>query len=163
MQSRDAAAYRAVPAESTMILVHMVMNGGKCKTTCNRHWVMAKAGRQGMARQNKAVVAKRAGGEADRHRPCSKTAGRRSDRHRPCSKNSQQMKWPAEALQQNSQQMKLPAPCLVQWRLVEGVRWCWPLGRRARTSPTVSFPTYRLCLSLSIPTPLICKNQFSPN
>ena len=72
MQSRDAAAYRAVPAESTMILVHMVMNGGKCKTKCNRHWVMAKAGRQGMARQNKAVVAKRAGGEADRHRPWSK-------------------------------------------------------------------------------------------
>ena len=24
-------------------------------------------------------------------------------------------------------------------------------------------PTYRLCLSLYIPTPLICKTQFSPN
>ena len=24
-------------------------------------------------------------------------------------------------------------------------------------------PTYRICLSLSIPTPLICKTQFSPN
>ena len=42
-------------------------------------------------------------------------------------------------------------------RLVEGVRWCWPLGRRARIYPTVSLPTYRLCLSLSIPTPLICQ------
>ena len=32
MQSRDAAAYRAVPAARAMILAHMVMNGGKCKT-----------------------------------------------------------------------------------------------------------------------------------
>ena len=29
--------------------------------------------------------------------------------------------------------------------------------------PTCLPPTYRLCLSLSIPTPLICKTQFSPN
>ena len=39
----------------------------------SRHGVKAKAGRQGMARQDKAVVAKQAGAEADRHRPCSKT------------------------------------------------------------------------------------------
>ena len=30
VQSHDAAAYRAVPAERAMILAHMVMNGGKC-------------------------------------------------------------------------------------------------------------------------------------
>ncbi len=29
--------------------------------------------------------------------------------------------------------------------------------------PSYFPPTYRLCLSLSIPTPLICKTQFSPN
>ncbi len=29
--------------------------------------------------------------------------------------------------------------------------------------PTCLPPTYRLCLSLSIPTPLICRTQFSPN
>ena len=89
MQSRDAAAYRAVPAARAMILAHMAMNGGKCKKG-SRHGAKAKAGRQGLARQdktrqNKAVVAKRAGGEADRHRPCSK--------------HSRQMKWPAQALQ----------------------------------------------------------------
>ena len=59
VQSRDAAAYRAVPAARAMILAHMVMNGGKCKTRASRHGVKAKAGRQGMARQDKAVVAKR--------------------------------------------------------------------------------------------------------
>ena len=75
VQSRDAAAYRAVPAARAMILAHMAMNGGKCNKG-SRHGVMAKAGRQGLARQDKAVVAKRAGGEADRHRPCRKTAGR---------------------------------------------------------------------------------------
>ena len=110
-----------------------------------------------MARQDKAIVAKQAGGEADRHRPCSK---------RPAEKvagtglvaNSRQMIRPAQALQKNTAgRRSWPASCLVQWRLVEGVRWCWPLGRRARTYPTVSLPTYRLCLSLSIPTPLICK------
>ena len=75
VQARVAAAYRAVPAACTMILVHMVMNRGQKLGKCNkgsRHGVMAKVGRQGMAGKNKAVVAKRAGGEADRHRPCSK-------------------------------------------------------------------------------------------
>ena len=66
---------------------------GQMQRGASRHGVKAKAGRQGMARQDKAVVAKWAGGEADRHRPCSKTASRRSGRHRPCSKNSRQMKW----------------------------------------------------------------------
>ena len=38
------------------------------------------------------------------------------------------------------------------------------LRRRAQTYLTVCLPpTYRLCLSLSLPTPLICKTQFSPN
>ena len=60
VQSRDAAAYRAVPSARAMILAHMAMNGGKCNRG-SRHVVMAKAGRQGMARQDKAVVAKRAG------------------------------------------------------------------------------------------------------
>ena len=31
VQSRVAAAYRAVPAARATILAHMVMNGGKCK------------------------------------------------------------------------------------------------------------------------------------
>ena len=30
VQSRVAAAYRAVPAERAIILAHMVMDGGKC-------------------------------------------------------------------------------------------------------------------------------------
>ena len=44
VQSRVAAAYRAVPAACAMILAHMVMNRG------SRHGVMAKASRHGMAR-----------------------------------------------------------------------------------------------------------------
>ena len=71
---------------------------------------MAKAGRQDVARQDKAVCSKK--------RPLVKltgtglvvnTAGRCSGWHKPCSKNSRQMKWPAQALQQNSQQMIRPA------------------------------------------------------
>ena len=78
VQSRDAAAYRAVPAERAMILAHMVMNGNGANVTgaAGMGSRQRQAGRQGMARQDKAIVAKRAGGEADRHRPCSKTAGR---------------------------------------------------------------------------------------
>ena len=54
-------------------------------------------------------------------------------------------------------------PLAVQCRLVEGVRWCWPLRRPAQTYSTCLPPTYRLCLSPSQPTPLIYKTQFSPN
>ena len=74
MQSRVAAAYTAVPAACAMILVHMAMNKWGKGNRGSRHGVMAKASRQGMGRQNKAVVEKRAGGEADRHRPCSKNS-----------------------------------------------------------------------------------------
>ena len=55
---------------------------------------------------------------------------------------------PVQALQQNnSQQTKLAglSPRSAGW---------W----RECLSPTCLPPTYRLCLSLSIPTPLICKN-----
>ena len=83
VQSRVAAAYRAVPAACATILAHMVMNGAN-EQQGQQAWGYGK----GMAWQNKAVVTKRAGGEAGRHRPCSKTAGRRSDRHRPCSKTA---------------------------------------------------------------------------
>ena len=49
-------------------------------------------------------------------------------------------------------------PLTMQCSLVEGVRWCWPLKRWAQTYLTCLPPTFRLCLSLSIPTPLICTN-----
>ena len=54
-------------------------------------------------------------------------------------------------------------PHAVQCRLMGGVQWCWYSGRRARTYLPCLYPTYRLCLSLYLPTPLICKTQFSPN
>ena len=48
-------------------------------------------------------------------------------------------------------------PLAMQCRLMEGVRWCWPLRRWAQTYIIVCLtPTYRLCLSPSLPTPLIC-------
>ena len=70
--------------------------------------------------------------------------------------------WPAS--QQNNSQLTKLAGLSVQCRLMEGVRWCWPLRRRAQTYLTVRLPpTYRLCLSPYLPTPSICKTQFSPN
>ena len=82
---------------------------------------------------------------------------------------------PAQALKQQQPAVGRPRskttaaddvgrPLAVQCRLVEGVQWCWPLRRRAQTYlPTCLPPTYRLWLSLSLPTPLIYKTQFSPN
>ena len=58
VQSRVAAAYSTVPAARAMILAHMAMNRMGQMQQGSRHGVMAKAGRQGMTRQNKAVVAK---------------------------------------------------------------------------------------------------------
>ena len=49
VQSRVAAAYRAVPAARAMILAQMVMDGGKSNRG-SRHGVMAKVGRQGKTR-----------------------------------------------------------------------------------------------------------------
>jgi len=46
-------------------------------------------------------------------------------------------------------------PHAVQCRLMGGVQWCWYSGRRARTYLPCLYPTYRLCLSLYLPTPLI--------
>ena len=70
--------------------------------------------------------------------------------------------WPTS--QQTTAADDVGRPLAVQCSLVEGVRWCWPLRRRAQTYLIVCLhPTNRLCLSLSLPTPLICKNQFSPN
>ena len=54
-------------------------------------------------------------------------------------------------------------PLAVRCRLVEGVQWCWPLRRRAQTYPTCLPPTYRLCPSPYLPTPLIFQTQFRPN
>ena len=88
-------------------------------------------------------------------------------------KHSRQTMRPAQALKQNnSQQMAGLA--------ANNSRRCWPASRRAvqvdggstvvlatqeagSDLPTCLPPTYRLCLSLYIPTPLICKTQFSPN
>ena len=39
-----------------------------------------------------------------------------------------------------------------------GVQRCWHSGRRVQTYLNCPYPTYRLCLSLSLPTPLICTN-----
>ena len=81
-------------------------------------------------------------------------------------KHSRQMICPAQASMKQQPAVGRPRskttaaddvgrPLAVQCRLVEGVRWCWPLGRRAQTYSTCLPPTYRLCLSLSLPTPLI--------
>ena len=50
MQSRDAAAYRAVPAERATILAHMVMNRMGQMQQGSRHGAKAKAIRQGKTR-----------------------------------------------------------------------------------------------------------------
>ena len=99
------------------------------RTMVLAHMVMNRGGN---AKQNR----------GSRHGSCQRWAGK--------AKQGRCSKQPAD---------EVAGTGLVQWRLVEGVRWCWPLGRPAQTYPTVSLPTYRLCLSLSIPTPLICKKS----
>ena len=44
-------------------------------------------------------------------------------------------------------------PLAVQCRLVEGVRWCWPLGRRARTYLPVSLPPIAFACHSTYPPP----------
>ena len=78
VQSRVAAAIRAVPAVCAMILAHMVMNReGECKTERGLVDMGLGKGRQarhGMAKQGRCN--KQPANEVGRHRPCSKTASR---------------------------------------------------------------------------------------
>jgi len=83
------------------------------------------------------------------------TAGRRSVRHRPQETTS---RWPAS--QQEPQLPQMMSACRAVRR--GEMQWYWQPGRRVQTYLTCPYPTYRLCLSLSRPTPLICKTQFSP-
>ena len=51
----------------------------------------------------------------------------------------------------------------VQCRLVEGVRWCWPLRRRAQTYLPVSLPPIAFACHRPYPLHYFVKIQFSPN
>ena len=140
MQSRGVAACRAIPAEQWMVLMqaNTMVGGAACRAvraTCAMilmHMVM-----DGMGQMQ--TRASRHGVKAE--------AGR------------QGMARPAQAAVAKTTRPVGEAgrPLVSFWRFVEGVRWCRPVCRRARTYPTVSLPTYRLCLSLSIPTPLVCQ------
>ena len=93
-----------------------------------------------------------------------------------CSKHSRRTIRPAQALkkqlqtirpvqasqQNNSQPMKLAGllPCSAGGGGSAVVLATQKVGSDL---PNYLPPTYRLCLSLSIPTPLICKTQFCPN
>ena len=97
-------------------------------------------------------------------------AGKNGSRHiarrtRQLQANSQRILRPAQASNKRPQMTGLAAktaaaaddvglpPC----RWVGGVRWY--SERRAQTYLTCPYPTYRLCLSLSLPTPLICQKK----
>ena len=145
LQARVVAANRAVLATCSRILAHMTMKKGrgKCKTEPGQKMMivgsrhdMAKVGRQTQPAEQ---------GRCRQTQPADD----------PTGTGLAAKQQPADVVGQ---------PLAVQCRLVDGARWCWPLGRWAQTYPTCLPPTYRLCLSPSIPTPLICKKtQFSPN
>ena len=69
--------------------------------------------------------------------------------------------WPALQQKNNSCGRCWPASCRVVQ--VGGGSAVVLAARKAGSDlPNRPNPTYRLCLSLSLPTPLICKTQFSP-
>ena len=83
------------------------------------------------------------------------TAGRLSARHRPQNKRPQMAGLAAK--------QQLPQTMLAcragKWGECRGTG-----SHQGGCGPTYTcpYPTYRLCLSLSLPTPLICKTQFGP-
>ena len=124
-----------------MILAHMDMNRGQSKMNRTGQTVekvsghgRAKASRH-TARRTRPLQADTAGGLSARHRP---QRNKQLAVGRPRSKTMA-----ADDVGRS---------LAVQCRLVEGVRWCWPLRRRARTY-LVSLSTYRLCPAM--PTDLL--------
>ena len=100
------------------------------------------------------------------------TAGRHSQRILRPAQASKQTATDGRPRTNNQQMAGLAAN-------TTAARWCWPASRRTvqvdggstvvlaakkvgADLPSCSYPTYRLCLSLSLPTPLICNTQFSP-
>ena len=53
-------------------------------------------------------------------------------------------------------------PLAVQCRLVEGLRWCWPLKRRARTYLPVSLPPIAFACHCTYPLPKFVKPNLAP-
>ena len=53
-------------------------------------------------------------------------------------------------------------PLAVQSRLVEGVRWCWPLRRRAQTYLPVSLPPIAFACHCTYPLPQFEKPNLAP-
>ena len=118
---------------------------------------------QGAKQNERGKLMRRAVGKAWQRR-----AGTQSPLNKAAAgEHSRQMVCPAQALKQQQPPAGRPRskttaaddvgrPLAVQCRLMEGVRWCWPLRRRAQTYRIVCLPpTYHLCLSPSRPTPLI--------
>ena len=86
------------------------------------------------------------------------TAGGLSARHRP-QNNSQQLAGLA-AKQWPQTKLACLSPCSAGgWG---GSAVVLAARKAGADLPSRPYPTYRLCLSLSLPTPLICKTQFSP-
>ena len=104
---------------------------------------MAGKDKQAHSPQNKALQADTASGLSARHRPQT---------------NSQQMAGLA-AKQLLPPKLACLSPCSAgKW----GSTVVLAAKKAGADLPSCSYPTYRLCLSLSLPTPLICKTQFSP-
>ena len=166
LQARVAAANGTVSQLANMllaqttILAHMEWTGGQTKQNLNgarqneRGQTVEKGsghGRQNWPQANK---------EARRTRQLqADTAGRLSVRHRP------QNKQPAvgRSRSKHNSCLMMKSACLLP---CSAGRWgeCSCSGpQEGGLRPTYRpYPTYRLCLSLSLPTPLICKTQFSP-
>ena len=147
---------------TTTILAHMEMNRGKAKLNGagehdvgNGHGMAKVAGKQ-------SLLNKAAAGEQSRQ---NKAAAGEHSRWtiRPAQASKKQQPAVGRPHSKTTAADDVGRPLAVQCRLVEGVGCCRPLKRRAQTYPACLPPTYRLCLSLSIPTPLICKTQFSHN
>ena len=131
---------------------------------CNLHDDPGAHGNEqgGKAKQNGAKWTMRAAGMA-----WQRWAGKRSLLNKAAAgKHSRQTIRPAQALKKTTADdpagiglaAKQPAdevgrPLAVQCRLVEGVRWCWPHRRRARTYLPVSLPPIAFACLCPYPLP----------
>ena len=151
MQSRVVAANRAVLATCATILAPMAMNKGwgKCRT---ERGLVDMGSRHGMANVGRQVMAEQ--GRCRRTQPADEMAGTGLEANTDDPTGT--------GLAVNSQPMKLASLCL-EMEVSGGSAMVLATQKAGSDLPNCLPPTCRLCLSLSIPTPLICKTQFSPN
>ena len=157
LQARVVAANRTVCTTCASILAHMELNrGGKAKLNGAK---CAEGSRHGMAKASRHTKPAEQG-RCRQTQPADDPTGTglvvTTAADDPAGTGLAAKLQPADVIGRplsKTTATDVGRPLAVQCRLVEGVRWCWPLRRRAQTYLPVSLPPIAFACHCTYPLP----------